>query len=152
MGTRGAGGGSATGRDRREGTPIRPAPPGPLRPRHVRGQDGTRCRRAVAVEERPERALRGGERPPGRPRSALLYHRTGQGRGRLSRLRLPRTFWDRAPTCPLAVRPRLPRRSRGCSAARDRALPLRWLLASCGAGAAGSEPARRLCPVGVLLV
>lgn len=31
--------------------------------RHVRGRDGARRRRAVAVEERPERALRGGERP-----------------------------------------------------------------------------------------
>lgn len=31
--------------------------------RHVRGRDGARRRRGVAVEERPDRALRGGERP-----------------------------------------------------------------------------------------
>lgn len=68
MGTRGAGGGSS---------PCR----GPAR-RHVRGRDGARRRRAVAVAERSERGLRGGERPRAGPGS-LLYPREGPGPRRL---------------------------------------------------------------------
>lgn len=68
MGTRGAGGGSSSCR-------------GPAR-RHVRGRDGARRRRAVAVAERSERGLRGGERPRAGSGS-LLYPRGAPGPRRL---------------------------------------------------------------------
>lgn len=132
MGTGGASGERATGRSRRERppTPGPPGPPGPLRCRHVRGQDGTRCRRAVAVEERPERALRVGERPPGR----LLHRRAGRGAA-LRAFPGPSGIVPRLPL-PLLVRD-------GSSAARDRVLPP-GLWHRAGPGQRGLGPVRVL--------
>lgn len=48
--------------------------------RHVGGRLGSRCRGAVAVEKRPEPALRGGERHPPGPEAAPAPLRTSRGR------------------------------------------------------------------------